>query len=245
MNTPNLDGYKGRYMAKADGMKVYLFCYEFVYVITLTDPDLTVISCMTGITDLDLPEMTNKPDIIVAETLIEGSLVYIDTLGFLRVGEAAHPPLTGARARFSLTSRTKMELRLEPTPNDGVVLVNEFRTMRLKQPTVDLIYEDGKQHASDNGVMVPIAIGDIKHGEGGGLRDELGEEHNHEQHHGGATEAEGRQEDAQLDGRREEGNRQHGQGLSGGYSLRLFKDGEYLSRGSDGRGVRGRRVCTR
>jgi hypothetical protein len=48
---------------------------------------------------------------------------------------------------------TELQHSLEPTPSDGVVLVNEFRTMRLKEPTVDL-------HASENGVMIPVADGD-------------------------------------------------------------------------------------
>jgi len=54
---------------------------------------------------------------------------------------------------------TSIQLELEPTPNDGVVLTNKFRTMRLKQPTVDLIYVDGKLNAIENGVVITIADG--------------------------------------------------------------------------------------
>ena len=54
---------------------------------------------------------------------------------------------------------TKLELKIESTPNDWVASSNEFRTIHLKQPTVDLMYEDGKTHAIDGGVMVPVATG--------------------------------------------------------------------------------------
>ncbi len=170
MDVPSLDGYRGRYMAKADGVKVYVFCYEFGYVMTLTDPDLTVVSCMTSIADLDLPELTNKPDVVVGEMLIDGSVVYIDTLAMngsrISSGDeygmvcpvlTQKPPFIYRRSWTSMPS--EIELMLEPTPNDGVVLVNEFRTMRLKEPTIDLMYIDGKMHALDNGVMIPVATG--------------------------------------------------------------------------------------
>ena len=55
---------------------------------------------------------------------------------------------------------TTVELMLEPTPSDRVVLVNEFRTMCLKWPAVDMMYAGGKLHTSDNGEMVPVANGD-------------------------------------------------------------------------------------
>lgn len=171
IDVPNLNGYKGRYMAKADGIKVYVLCYMFGYVITLTDPDLTIISCMTTISNADLPELTDKPDIVVAEMLMDGSLVYIDTLAM--GGSRIMPntidktvcPIITEKPSFILRRSwprmpSKLELSLEPTPNDGVVMVNEFRTMRLKEPTVDLLYTDGKLCASDNGVMVPVADGD-------------------------------------------------------------------------------------
>ena len=47
----------------------------------------------------------------------------------------------------------------KPTPSDGVVLVSQFRTMRLKQPTDDLMYVDGKLCMLDSRLMVPIAAG--------------------------------------------------------------------------------------
>ena len=64
-----------------------MFCYDFGYVITLTDPDLTKISCMTSIDDGDLLELTNKPDVKVAGVLMETSLVYVDTLALCGFGK--------------------------------------------------------------------------------------------------------------------------------------------------------------
>lgn len=48
----------------------------------------------------------------------------------------------------------------------AATLVNVFRTMRLKEPTVDLAYADGKLYASDSGVLVVVADGDANMEEG-------------------------------------------------------------------------------
>lgn len=170
VDTPSLYGYKGRLMAKADGVKVYVFCYEFGYVMALTDPDMTVISCMVAIEDTCLPAMTDKPDVVVGDMLVDGSVVYFTTLaanGTVNTAAYANSDVCSITTkRPTLIYRTswdvmptEINLKYEPTPSDGVVLVNEFRTMRLKQPTVDLIYLDGKLCTSDNGVMVPVANG--------------------------------------------------------------------------------------
>ena len=35
-------------MDKADGVKVYIFCYEFGYMMCITDPESTVVSLMAS-----------------------------------------------------------------------------------------------------------------------------------------------------------------------------------------------------
>lgn len=60
---------------------------------------------------------------------------------------------------ISDTVPSKVKLELEPTPSDGIVLVNQSRTMRLKELTVDLLYSDRKLSALENGVMVEVADG--------------------------------------------------------------------------------------
>ncbi|KAK7937813.1 uncharacterized protein PG986_014681 [Apiospora aurea] len=171
VDVPTMDGYKGVRMAKADGVKVYVLCYDFGYVVTTTDPVLTVQSCMVTISDDFMPQLTKRPDVVVAEMLIDGSLVYIGTLAVdgrtlssdeLYLGRC---PITRANPGFIYrrcwdTTPTPAQLRFEPTPNDGVVLVNKLRTMRLKMPTVDLMCLDGKMCAIDGGTMIPIADAD-------------------------------------------------------------------------------------
>lgn len=76
----SLNWYRDRHMAKTDGVKVHVFCYEFGYVVSLIDPNLTVISCMVAVNTTYLPMMTDRPDDIVAEMLVDGSLVYINKL---------------------------------------------------------------------------------------------------------------------------------------------------------------------
>jgi hypothetical protein len=37
IDVPDMDGYTGIFLPKADGMKVYVFCYSFGYIVTLND----------------------------------------------------------------------------------------------------------------------------------------------------------------------------------------------------------------
>lgn len=60
-------------MHKVDGMKMYMMCYSCGYVITLANLDLTVLSYA-------IFETTSDPDILVAEMMADGNLVYINTL---------------------------------------------------------------------------------------------------------------------------------------------------------------------
>lgn len=87
VDVPDLTGYKGSYMAKADGMKVYVFCYKFGYVVCVTDLDLTIVSCMVTITYRNLPEISKRPDVLLAEIIINGDMVYIDILAMNGVGK--------------------------------------------------------------------------------------------------------------------------------------------------------------
>lgn len=173
VDIPDPEGYAGVFMAKADGVKVFVMCYSFGYIISNANPDMTTISCVVDVSHETLPELSMTPTIIVAEMMIDGSLVYIDTIGVMKNVEPA------AVARMTATSitekrpfmiyRTKWQsmptdtqLELEPMPNDGVVIVNESMTMRLKQPTIDLMYLDQKLNTIDNGALISIADGHEK-----------------------------------------------------------------------------------
>ncbi|KAI0469845.1 hypothetical protein GGR56DRAFT_161317 [Xylariaceae sp. FL0804] len=81
VDVPSLDGYKGKRMAKADGVKVYVFSYSFGYVVATTDPDLTIHSCMVTISDDLIPPLTTRSGVAVVEMPNDGSLVYIGILG--------------------------------------------------------------------------------------------------------------------------------------------------------------------
>ena len=163
-------GHKGVHMVKVDGVKTYVFCYEFGYVVCITDPDLTVVSCMVVTNHRTLPDMMAKPDVILAEMLMNGDLVFINVLavdgrmvtsGLERMSK---PNITTERPIFIYRKQrdaplTKTQAKLEPMPNDGLVIVNSLRTLRLKQPTLDLMYSDGSLNAVENSVMVAIAPG--------------------------------------------------------------------------------------
>jgi 6-phosphogluconolactonase (cycloisomerase 2 family) len=60
VDVPDLNGYKSSFIAKADGAKVYIFCYEFGYVMCVTDLESTVISPRVSTTHKDLSEIQKK-----------------------------------------------------------------------------------------------------------------------------------------------------------------------------------------
>ncbi|KAH7001767.1 hypothetical protein B0J12DRAFT_558181, partial [Macrophomina phaseolina] len=172
VDVPDISLYKGTHMLKADGVKVYVFCYEFGYVVTSTDWNLSVISCTVTIGPTVMVEMTDKPDIMVAEMMMDGSLVYIDTLctdGVVAapsreyvkrpVSRFEHPPMIVRRSwdekpPDSVTRDTAM-------PNDGLVCVTSFRTLRMKPPTIDLRYKSGLMYMSTDSGEVALTEGDV------------------------------------------------------------------------------------
>ncbi|XMA20910.1 hypothetical protein WAI453_013701 [Rhynchosporium graminicola] len=166
---PDLNGYKGGFMAKADGVKVYMFCYESGYVVLISDPALTLVICIVVRNYADLPEIIRTPDTIVAEIIENGDLVFINVLAV--DGNAALPPSERMNKPKIITERqpliyraiwdkilSKTKLDLEPMPNNGIVIVTPFRTLRLKQPIVDLIYDNGNLNAIEDGILIPIAV---------------------------------------------------------------------------------------
>ncbi|KAK0930067.1 hypothetical protein LTR29_016816 [Friedmanniomyces endolithicus] len=156
--------------SRSSQRKVYVFCFEFGYAVTIWDPMLTLLTCMVTITLKDLPEMTTTPDIVLAEMMVDGTMIYIDTLAMDGVGRLPKSmdksicPIKTEKPHFIYRTvwdrmPTKIELEFEPTPSDGVVLTNKFRTMRLKQPTIDLLFMDGKLNGIENGVLIPLTDG--------------------------------------------------------------------------------------
>lgn len=171
VDVSDMTTYRGTFMYKADGMKVYIFCYTFGYIITLTDSSLSVISYRFTHAMQPICEMTKMPDVMVAEMMMDGSLIYIDTLA--RGGEVvefSRPyvpiPITlcqrpSVMIRPSWKRIPSLDSRVNTTmPCDGIVCVTPFRTLRLKEPTVDLKYIDGQMCTIDAGAPVPLAQGD-------------------------------------------------------------------------------------
>jgi hypothetical protein len=75
VDIPYLTGYNGSSMGKADGVKAYIFCYEFGYVVSITNQDMSLVSCMVVPTYADLSEITRTRDVMVAEMVENGDLV--------------------------------------------------------------------------------------------------------------------------------------------------------------------------
>ena len=171
VDVPTLSGHSGRVLAKADGMKVYIMSYMFGYVTVLSDPGLTIQGCIVTIDDDPLAPMSRTPDVIVAEMLLNRSMVFIANLAINgQIASSTDFEYPGVRTSCRtphfihrtpwITMPTRSQLKFEPTPNDGIILVNDLRTIRLKIPTVDLICVDTRLCAIDNGVMVPVAMSD-------------------------------------------------------------------------------------
>lgn len=166
----DLNPYKGTVMLKADGMKVYVFCYPNGYVVTFTDPRLTVINYTVSHSYRLLTEITNKPDILVAEMMADGSLVYIDTLSMdgsvvPELRQYKNKPTTRHQKPHMVVRRSWNSVRDVPknafssVVSDGIVCVTDFRTLRLKKPTIDLVFSAGTLKMNHNGEAVAVAIG--------------------------------------------------------------------------------------
>ncbi|KAF2858801.1 hypothetical protein K470DRAFT_220433 [Piedraia hortae CBS 480.64] len=171
VDAPDVSVYNGVLLAKADGMKVYVFCYEFGYIVTITDPSLSVVACMATIAHSDLPPITSRPDVVLAEMMNDGSLVYVETLAM--DADARIPKCMGLSKCPSTTRKTffiyrtawnalptTTQLVLEPMPNDGVVLTNKLRTTitmeEFKRPTIDLIHKGGTLYAIAGPTMFEV-----------------------------------------------------------------------------------------
>ncbi|KAJ2896527.1 hypothetical protein MKZ38_005452 [Zalerion maritima] len=76
VDAPSLNEHAGTFMAKADGIKTYIFGYTFGYIVTVTDPALPAVSCVVSCNCSDLPEITSTPDVIIAEMMMNGNLVF-------------------------------------------------------------------------------------------------------------------------------------------------------------------------
>jgi hypothetical protein len=166
VDVPSLDSYAGPFMPTADGMKVYVFCYNFGYVVTVTDPALAVLSCR------GLPEITT-PDVVVAEMMVDGSMVRIATLAVNAITKLSReirstisriaserPPMIYRRAQDTVP--TTSELTFSGVPSDLIVLTTHLRNLRLKRPTVDLLYAGGSLNALENGLLIAVVQGHTK-----------------------------------------------------------------------------------
>lgn len=166
----DLNPYKGSVMLKADGMKVYVFCYPNGYIVTFTNSALTIINYTVSHRYEALTEITNKPDVLIAEMMVDGSLVYIDTLStdgvvVSELREYKSKPVTRFRMPPMTVRRRWGSIRDVPKnmfssmPSDGVVCVTDFRTLRLKKPTIDLLLSGGMLKMNHNGNKVVVASG--------------------------------------------------------------------------------------
>ena len=61
-------------MCKVDGMKVYVFCYSFGYVVAFAERGLNVISVTPVITPAYLYEMTGRPEVMFGEVDKDGKV---------------------------------------------------------------------------------------------------------------------------------------------------------------------------
>ena len=170
VDVSDMSSYPGPFMTKVDGMKVYVFCYKFGYVITYADANLTVQSCVVSHLGDISDDISYLPDVIVAELMLSGDLVYIDMLctnGVVAspsreyqprpVTLMQRPPMI-VRTNWS-TFPTKGQLASLSMKSDGVVCVTNSRTLRLKEPTVDLRLKGGYLCAVEEGQMVKIVGG--------------------------------------------------------------------------------------
>lgn len=142
--------------------------FEFVGVPTTLDVSRVLSVAINVIGPVD--RMVKEIDVVFAEVLVDWTLVHIDTLAVN--GTTKVPP--GSRRNVSMimgmrpemvfrtfTNRipTPKEVRLMDLPSDGVVQVTDLRMMRMKTPTVDLVYADENMSVIKDGALMAITTG--------------------------------------------------------------------------------------
>lgn len=79
-------------MHKANSIKMFMFCYLSSYVITFSNPSLTVFRySISSLSDCFI-DITKELDILVVELMLNGDLIYINTLS--KNGTVATKPRT-------------------------------------------------------------------------------------------------------------------------------------------------------
>lgn len=122
--------------------RVHVFCYQSGYVIACTDRDLKILQYHIEPIETVPEDMTNTPDMLVAEMMMDGSLVYIDTL--VMNGEPLEKPRDYiSRPVQSWNCRPAMIVR------NLWNSIGKMKTVRIKTPTVDLSCTNGDLCATD------------------------------------------------------------------------------------------------
>jgi hypothetical protein len=133
------------------------------------DWDFTVVSYVTSHKLRPMYAVTRTLDVIVAE-MMYGIFVYIDTLS--RGGQALPRSRDYANRPTSTFEYPDMEVRrswnkVTDVPvysstsmsSDGVVCMTRFGTLRLKEPTIDLVCMDELVYMTDRGRVTLVARG--------------------------------------------------------------------------------------
>lgn len=141
--------------------RVHVFCYQSGYVIACTDRDLKILQYHIEPIETVPEDMTNTPDMLVAEMMMDGSLVYIDTL-VMNGAPWEKPRGFISRPVQPLNCRPAMIVRklwnsignmivdkTHKIDSDGYVCIGKMKTVRIKTPTVDLMCTDGDLYATD------------------------------------------------------------------------------------------------
>lgn len=170
VDVTSLEAHRGTVTHKVNGMKVYVFSYKNGYVITFADRDLTIYSYSIEIDGSMLYGITNRPDVMVAELMTDGLLVYIDTLALN--GNVIQKPREHMKRPMTKFAQPAMYVRrswdsIKDVPknlmmnvdSDGFVCVTRSRTLRMKEPTIDLLYTNGNLYANEAGKRVLITHG--------------------------------------------------------------------------------------
>ncbi|KAI8710943.1 hypothetical protein NCS52_01523200 [Fusarium sp. LHS14.1] len=140
-------------MYKSDGKKVYVFCYASGHIITQTDPDLGVIHYSMALMEGPMYELTDIPDVLVVEPMRSGMLA-VDGIALSKLRECMPMPGTrNLRPPMIIKRSWKSVEQMPPNPrmsmeSDGMVYMTKSRTLRLKVPTIDFLYRNGRVHES-------------------------------------------------------------------------------------------------
>ncbi|CVL09218.1 uncharacterized protein FMAN_15458 [Fusarium mangiferae] len=130
----------GKFMYKADGMKMYVFRYECGYVVCFSDRKLLAMSYIIENNSVFTVDINKTPDVVIVEMI-----------------SATAMPDAVIRDNWDTLSEFKL-LKAPLMQSDGMACVGKHKTVRVKEPTIDVFCKNGAHKDMIEGSLYQMTV---------------------------------------------------------------------------------------